>query len=105
MVRQPSPTNAGTYRGENAGDGDKSQPSPEACLGFYKIRKKGAPGDAWTRDRRGRKRQTVGGCAREAIGWTMADSIASHQPRKIRGADESDWTMYLAGLDSGTDDR
>jgi hypothetical protein len=42
MVRQPSPTNAGTCRGENAGDGDKSQPSLEACLGFYKIRKKGA---------------------------------------------------------------
>jgi hypothetical protein len=48
---QPSPTNAGTYRGENAGDGDKGQASPRRhSLGFYKIRKKEAPGDAWKRD-------------------------------------------------------
>jgi hypothetical protein len=86
MVRQPSPTNAGTCRGENAGDGDKSQPSPEACLGFYKIRKKGAP-VMRGRGQDGQDEQTV---VRVGSDWlAMGGSIASHQSRKYEGPTEA----------------
>jgi hypothetical protein len=99
IVRQPSPTNASAYRGENAGDGDKGQASPRRhSLGFYKIRKKEAP---VKRNPSGRTSKRVG------CHWLeMADSIASPREfEKLRGAFGSDWTMNLAGLERMMDDE